>query len=436
MRNAITHALTVRGQPSLLPFVGNDKLATVIQAWTIGQQLYQQIQAFCAQRKANREYSILVGERDLIYPDLHDWLLQRVPAAEQRSLEARTSYSVSWNNSGEPEGYEQAPRVRYFYGGRRSLDLVLDGHTIHVSLEQPEPDEDGGKRQMRLSEEKVLFTMHSPAAQRAVMDLLESLALKQRRPEVPRVFVANKWGDWVLAKTLAMRDPATVVLAEGQMERLSTALETFLAGEASYARVGMPYHIGFLLHGPPGSGKSSAAMALALAHKLDVYYLPLSDVDSDTDLIAMFTRIPERSVLLLEDVDVVYSAQDRDEVEDSVTKLRTSAAGLLNVLDGAVTSHGLVTVMTTNKKGKLDPALIRAGRVDVDEEVGYLTDEQLGRLVSTLTGITGPLPSLGSREIAAAEITAFVKQHINDMTAASAAIVAYLNQQQYTEDAA
>ena len=46
-------------------------------------------------------------------------------------------------------------------------------------------------------------------------------------------------------------------------------------------------------------------------------------------------------------------------------------------LDGVADPQGTIIFLTTNHKGRLDPALIRAGRCDVQVEVQYATDEQL-----------------------------------------------------------
>merc|ERR1719474_235322 len=47
-------------------------------------------------------------------------------------------------------------------------------------------------------------------------------------------------------------------------------------------------------------------------------------------------------------------------------------AGLLNVLDGVVDSPGRIVVMTTNHPDKLDPALIRPGRINKRIHLGYV----------------------------------------------------------------
>ena len=55
-------------------------------------------------------------------------------------------------------------------------------------------------------------------------------------------------------------------------------------------------------------------------------------------------------------------------------------AGLLNVLDGVVDSPNRIVIMTTNHPEKLDPALIRPGRIDVVTHIGSVDAEQLRRL--------------------------------------------------------
>jgi chaperone BCS1 len=57
---------------------------------------------------------------------------------------------------------------------------------------------------------------------------------------------------------------------------------------------------------------------------------------------------------------------------------------MLNALDGVWTPHGLITMMTTNNRDALDPALLRAGRIDVDEELSLLDEEQAARLAERL----------------------------------------------------
>jgi SpoVK/Ycf46/Vps4 family AAA+-type ATPase len=108
---------------------------------------------------------------------------------------------------------------------------------------------------------------------------------------------------------------------------------------------------------------------------MPVYYLPLGDPEQDKDLISLVQQIRSQCMLLIEDVDVYHAATDRDD-----DGKKASLSAVLNTLDGIWTPHGLVTVLTTNDRDALDPALLRAGRVDLDEEFTVLDLEQAQRL--------------------------------------------------------
>ena len=74
------------------------------------------------------------------------------------------------------------------------------------------------------------------------------------------------------------------------------------------------------------------------------------------------------SILLLEDVDAAFIDRQA-EIPRGYTRadahLLLSYSGLLNALDGVMSSDAQLVFMTTNHKQLLDPALIRPGRVDV-----------------------------------------------------------------------
>jgi SpoVK/Ycf46/Vps4 family AAA+-type ATPase len=173
----------------------------------------------------------------------------------------------------------------------------------------------------------------------------------------------------------------SVVLKDRQLERLTRDLEMFLAAEDDYNRLCQPWHRGYLFHGAPGTGKTSVARALANHFGMPTYYLPLGDLATDADLMGLVGAIEPRSVLLLEDVDVFHASKERSDEPE-----KTSVAAMLNALDGVWTPHGLVTIMTTNDRAALDSALIRAGRIDVDEEFTPLDREQAERLAHWFDG--------------------------------------------------
>ena len=74
------------------------------------------------------------------------------------------------------------------------------------------------------------------------------------------------------------------------------------------SRIGIPYRRGYLLHGPPGSGKSSFIQALAGSLSYDICLLNLSERGlTDDKLNYLMSNAPERSFILIEDVDAAFN---------------------------------------------------------------------------------------------------------------------------------
>lgn len=129
---------------------------------------------------------------------------------------------------------------------------------------------------------------------------------------------------------------------------------------------------------------------------------------TEADLNKLFTNLPRRCIVLLEDidsaglrrtddtpsaVDTPDSNSDASASEDGIKvdlvpktpipalqiggiKSLISLSGLLNTIDGAASHEGRVLIMTTNHPEKLDPALIRPGRVDLQVRFTLATQSQ------------------------------------------------------------
>lgn len=193
-----------------------------------------------------------------------------------------------------------------------------------------------------------------------------------------------------------------------QGEALLEDVREFLASELWYTERGIPYRRGYLLHGVPGGGKSSLVMAVASELMLPIYMLQLSSEQMSDDLLNSLLQYGMHdppTILLLEDVDLLHSAvlhrrgqpEDKDSSEpreDSKSSTddqeskerkrrggsRLTLAGLLNALDGPTATTGRVLFMTTNARDRLDPALLRSGRIDYEVEFKEAEQEQIERL--------------------------------------------------------
>lgn len=169
------------------------------------------------------------------------------------------------------------------------------------------------------------------------------------------------YGDWNLGAWVPKRPLNSIVLPSDLANTLVNDIKMFLSDEAYYVKLGIPYRRGYLFYGPPGNGKTSAILGLATEFHMDIGILNLKSTQmSDDDLSGALASTPPNTLILLEDIDCVVS--DR-KVDGAVT-----FSGLLNALDGLGSAHGQIVFMTTNYRDRLDEALIRPGRCDVQQE--------------------------------------------------------------------
>lgn len=378
--------------------------------------------------KAAQVYTITVNENDDVFLDLAEWILEHIPSVKRRSLEVRTSLHSAGDGMATPldttESRKREVKIRLLYDGARSQELTIYGHQVKVEVELGEYAAARSER-LSLKPAKVVFEAGSPEARDAVIRLITEAAERRavETADAPRLFLANPWGGyWRRRNDMPARDLDTVILPPGVKESFVDDLAGFFAAEAKYAELGLPWHRGYLFEGPPGTGKTSLARAAASHFNLDVYFLTISDVTEDATLHNLIAEVPARSMLLLEDIDVASSSHIRDDGLQ-----RVSMAGLLNALDGIVTPHGLITVMTTNHVERLDPAIVRPGRVDHSIHVGHIDDEQLERLVRLAVGEHLNLPPVGEQQITAATImTQVLQPNLNNPAAIPDAVAAVL----------
>ncbi|KZV88767.1 P-loop containing nucleoside triphosphate hydrolase protein [Exidia glandulosa HHB12029] len=210
---------------------------------------------------------------------------------------------------------------------------------------------------------------------------------------------ANTW-DKVIKKPL--RPLEGLILPRGVKEMLLTDTREFIASAEWYKRAGVPYRRGYLLHGIPGSGKSSTIYALASELMLPIYSLSLATRGlTDSGLQSLILQSPPDCILTLEDIDCAFPQprrtdcdDDDDNVDDALEKHQSrldmrrgpnmdsgvTLSGLLNAIDGVWSEEGRLIFATTNNIEHLDPALLRPGRLDVKVRYETTTREQAARM--------------------------------------------------------
>uniref|UniRef100_A0A8C3B566 Mitochondrial chaperone BCS1 n=1 Tax=Cairina moschata TaxID=8855 RepID=A0A8C3B566_CAIMO len=177
--------------------------------------------------------------------------------------------------------------------------------------------------------------------------------------------------------------PSPVRAQPGPVALRDRARSTPAGSQKDLVSLGIPYRRGYLLYGPPGCGKSSFITALAGELQYSICLLSLSDRSlSDDRLNHLLSVAPQQSIILLEDVDAAFVSRDLAAENPTVYQGmgRLTFSGLLNALDGVASTEARIVFMTTNYVDRLDPALVRPGRVDLKQYVGHCSRRQLARM--------------------------------------------------------
>lgn len=165
-----------------------------------------------------------------------------------------------------------------------------------------------------------------------------------------------------------------------EKQELLEKLDKFQSLQSWYKERGIEWYLGILLYGKAGSGKSSIAKAVSDYTSRDLYIVNLATT-SDSDFRSKFNKLGKNAILLLDDVDISLATRNKGVDKDKTTT-GVSLATLLGCLDGPTSRGDLIVIMTTNYKEKLDYALIRKGRIDVDLEISYPDDQNIRKYLN------------------------------------------------------
>ncbi|XVF12717.1 hypothetical protein REPUB_Repub08aG0143500 [Reevesia pubescens] len=244
----------------------------------------------------------------------------------------------------------------------------------------------------------------------------KAIATKNRQRKLYCNNPSNDWHGYKSTKWshVVFEHPAsfdTLAMGAKKKEEIKNDLIKFRKGKDFYARVGKAWKRGYLLYGPPGTGKSTMIAAMANLLDYDVYDLELTAVKDNTELRRLLIETSNKSIIVIEDIDCSLDLtgqrekkkKEKDEEEkEPISKLKANEeesknskvtlSGLLNFIDGLWSACGgeRIIVFTTNHVEKLDPALIRRGRMDKHIEMSYCCFEAFKVLAKNYLEIDSP----------------------------------------------
>ncbi|XP_062199866.1 AAA-ATPase At4g25835-like [Phragmites australis] len=272
-----------------------------------------------------------------------------------------------------------------------------------------------------LPEEKRRFTLRIRRGDRdkllpAYLDHILAAAVDIRRRSQDRLLYTNARGGAMDTRGLPW-DPVpfkhpstfdTLAMDPASKAAIMADLRDFADGSAFYERTGRAWKRGYLLYGPPGTGKSSMIAAMANYLGYDVYDLELTEVGSNAELRKLLMKTTSKSIIVIEDIDCSVdltnrvaappAPKPRPNIDGTINQDGGTGAGrsitlsgLLNFTDGLWSCCGAerIFVFTTNHVEKLDPALLRSGRMDMHIFMSYCSFPALRILLKNYIGFQG-----------------------------------------------
>lgn len=196
-----------------------------------------------------------------------------------------------------------------------------------------------------------------------------------------------------------------VFIPDDQYNTIVDGIDNFLKNKKFLEEHHIPTHLGILLYGTPGCGRTSIIKALIHKYNARALYLnSLAALPATVKTFASMLNSDELNFIICEDVDctlfkrqVVKRQKTKemhprgymttpDEPEENV-----SLSEVLNSIDGMCAPHNTIFIFTTNVIEELDPALIRPGRMDIRLEIKPICEETLNKFTKKFFGRELPI---------------------------------------------
>jgi hypothetical protein len=212
------------------------------------------------------------------------------------------------------------------------------------------------------------------------------------------VFERNKYEIWDEVHFLSTRSFSNIFFKE--KNDIIKKIDFFLHNKQWYYDKGIPYSLGIGTYGPPGTGKTSLIKSIANHTNRNIIVISLKMIKTKIQLNNIFfeefynannkNNIGfDKKIIVFEDIDcvgnIVLNRNDKKDIDFVISekineKMCENAEedfitldDILNLWDGIRETSGRIIIISSNHYDKLDPALIRPGRIDITLELSYVS---------------------------------------------------------------
>ncbi|TVU38859.1 hypothetical protein EJB05_12254, partial [Eragrostis curvula] len=352
---------------------------------------------------AGDEYSLYPGQRNRLYTAARAYLATNIDphAASRLCLAVRDG-----DGAGDGDDDGDGDGRRHDGAGAGQILSMVPGDSTAVVFEDVKftwtlvkqrrgsiDDDDVPGASLMLS----FDAEHTDLTLGKYVPFIMATAEEMQRRERPLRIYLNEGTSW--GRGISHHHPATfdtLAMDPAQKQAIVADLDRFRKRKGYYRRIGKAWKRGYLLYGPPGTGKSSLVAAMANYLRFDLYDLDLSEVLYNNTLQMLLMAMPNKSILVIEDIDCCLDAMSREDDKDGKTSEQNDdldsgnpssysyegprapmyggGASMRQMQElAALSTSGeeRIIVFTTNYKDRLDPALLRPGRMDMHIHMGY-----------------------------------------------------------------
>lgn len=181
-----------------------------------------------------------------------------------------------------------------------------------------------------------------------------------------------------------------LILDDDIKKRIINGLTSWNNSEDWYAKHQLVHKIGVFLYGKPGTGKSTVVKAIStMFDNAPILTINMGDImQSISEILKMRKKYDGTIIVLIEDFDMFFKSRaEIENIELDIEQKNTKAMNqnaIFQLLDGVYSTENTIYIATTNYKERIDEALIRYGRFDIQEELGYFSRADAEKCVGLL----------------------------------------------------